>query len=93
MRKAYSYIRMSTDTQLKGDSLRRQLEASEKYAKDNGLELLDSIDGISLKDIGVSAFKSKNIQKGVLSLFLDALENGKIKPNSVCNGLTIWDIS
>lgn len=74
---------MSTDTQLKGDSLRRQLEASEKYAKDNGLELLDSLDGISLKDIGVSAFKSKNIQKGVLSLFLDALENGKIKPNSV----------
>ena len=83
MRKAYSYIRMSTETQLKGDSLRRQLEASEAYAKNNQLELVDTIDGIALKDIGVSAFKGKNTQKGVLSLFLEALDNGKIKRDSV----------
>lgn len=68
IRKAYSYIRMSTDNQLKGDSLRRQLEASENYAKINRLELVDNIDGIPLKDIGVSAFKGKNTQKGVLVL-------------------------
>lgn len=74
---------MSTDTQLKGDSLRRQLEASENYARNNNLELVNSIDGISLEDIGVSAFKSKNTQKGVLSLFLDSLDNGKIKRDSV----------
>ena len=49
-RKAYSYIRMSTDTQLKGDSLRRQLEASKAYAENHNLELVDNIDGlISLK--------------------------------------------
>ena len=83
MRKAYSYIRMSTETQLKGDSLRRQLEASDAYAKNNQLELVDMIDGVPLKDIGISAFKGKNTQKGVLSLFLDALENGKIKRDSV----------
>lgn len=82
-RKAYSYIRMSTDIQLKGDSLRRQLEKSETYARENNLELVDSIDGIKLKDIGVSAFKGKNIKKGVLSVFLDALDKGKIEPNSV----------
>lgn len=83
LRKAYSYIRMSTDIQIKGDSLRRQLDSSEIYAKNNQLELVDSIDGIKLKDIGVSAFKGKNTQIGVLSLFLDALEKGKIKPDSV----------
>jgi|GEM_PF-5511149 len=32
MTKAYSYIRFSTPEQLKGDSLRRQKEASEQYA-------------------------------------------------------------
>lgn len=82
-RKAYSYIRMSTETQLKGDSLRRQLEASEVYAKNNNLELVDSINGIPLRDIGISAFKSKNVQKGVLSVFLEALKQGKIEKNSV----------
>jgi len=30
-KKAYSYIRFSTPEQLKGDSLRRQLESSRKY--------------------------------------------------------------
>lgn len=83
MRKAYSYIRMSTETQLKGDSHRRQLEGSETYARNNELELVDSIDGVPLKDLGVSAFNGKNTQKGALSLFLAALDQGKIEPNSV----------
>ena len=74
---------MSTDTQLKGDSLRRQLEASETYAKNNQLKLVDTIDGVSLKDLGVSGFRGKNTKKGVLSIFLEALELGKIKPSSV----------
>lgn len=82
-RKAYSYVRMSTDSQLKGDSLRRQLEASAAYAQANNLELIDSIDGISLNDIGVSAFNGINTQKGALATFLKALENNLIEPNSV----------
>ena len=83
MRKAYSYIRMSTDTQLKGDSLRRQLEASERFTSENMLELVDSIDGIPLKDIGVSGFRGENSKKGVLSIFIEHLESGKIESNSV----------
>lgn len=83
MRKAYSYIRMSTNVQLKGDSLHRQLQASETYANTHNLQLVDSIDGIPLKDIGVSGFNGKNSQIGVLSLFLNFLESGKIEPNSV----------
>ncbi len=50
---AYSYIRMSTDIQLKGDSLRRQEELSVKYAEEHDLELDKDF---KLRDIGVSAF-------------------------------------
>jgi len=35
IRKVYSYIRFSTPEQIKGHSLRRQLEATEKYVKDH----------------------------------------------------------
>ena len=45
---------MSTDLQLKGDSRRRQLEASRAYAEADGLELAE---GAELEDIGVSAFR------------------------------------
>jgi len=69
--------------QLKGDSLRRQLEASKNYALQNNLELVESIDGIPLKDIGVSAFKGENIKKGALSLFLNLLEEQRIESNSI----------
>ena len=82
-RKAYSYIRMSTEVQLKGDSLRRQLEKSEAYAREHNLELVQSLDGIDLKDIGVSAYKSKNAQRGVLGLFLEALSAGRIETGSL----------
>ena len=82
-RKAYSYIRMSTDIQLKGDSLRRQLDASQIYALANNLELVDKIDGVYLQDLGVSGFKGRNAEKGVLSKFLEALELGKIPKHSI----------
>ncbi len=42
--KAYSYVRMSTDKQLHGDSLRRQTEASRLYAEKHGLELVTDFD-------------------------------------------------
>lgn len=83
MRKAYSYIRMSTDKQLKGDSLRRQLEMSEEYAKLNNLEIINSVNGIPFKDIGISGFRGKNSSIGTLSIFLELLEENKIETNSV----------
>ena len=83
MRKAYSYIRMSSDKQLRGDSLRRQLELSAEYAKANNLEIVDSIDGKPFKDIGVSGFRGMNSSSGVLSTFLQFLQDGKIEQNSV----------
>ena len=77
--KAYSYVRMSTDLQLKGDSLRRQLEASKKYTATHGLELVQDF---ALHDIGVSAYTGKNIASGRFGLFLTAVRAGKIEKGS-----------
>ncbi|MGF6155823.1 DNA invertase Pin-like site-specific DNA recombinase [Ensifer sp. KUDG1] len=77
MIKAYSYIRMSTERQLSGDSLRRQLELSRKYAADNNL-LLDE----SLKDIGVSAYSGANVESGALGKFLEMVRDGRIEAGS-----------
>jgi DNA invertase Pin-like site-specific DNA recombinase len=70
---------MSTDLQLKGDSRRRQLEASRAYAEANGLELAE---GAELEDIGVSAFKGANAREGALGQFLEAIKAGSVKPGS-----------
>ena len=77
--KAYSYLRMSTDAQLKGDSRRRQLEASKKYADENGLELVGTT---QLEDIGVSAFTGANMKEGALGGFVRALQGGMIEKGS-----------
>jgi DNA invertase Pin-like site-specific DNA recombinase len=77
--RAYSYIRMSTDAQLKGDSLRRQLELSERYASEHGLELATDFD---LKDLGVSAFTGDNVTSGALGRFLDCVKAGEIPVGS-----------
>ena len=76
---AYSYIRMSTDIQLKGDSLRRQEELSKRYAEENDLEL--DVD-FKLQDIGISAFKGDNLVNGALGKFLDAIKFGEIPKGS-----------
>jgi DNA invertase Pin-like site-specific DNA recombinase len=70
---------MSTELQLKGDSLRRQREMSRKYADQHGLELVEEFD---LYDIGVSAYSGKNIASGAFGRFLDAVRNGKIEKGS-----------
>ena len=76
---AFSYVRMSTELQLKGDSLRRQTELSEQYALKHGLEIARDFD---LHDIGVSAFKGDNVNKGALGRFLEAIETGKVPRGS-----------
>ncbi|MDX8408355.1 MAG: recombinase family protein, partial [Mariprofundaceae bacterium] len=77
-KKAYSYIRFSSPQQLKGDSLRRQLEASRAYAEAHDMILDDS-----LRDIGVSAFNGKNATEGALKTFIELVEVGRIEKGSV----------
>ena len=71
--KAYSYIRMSSERQLHGDSLRRQLEASKNYASTHGFEL-----DTTYRDIGISAFTGDNLRRGALGRFIEAVHCGDI---------------
>jgi DNA invertase Pin-like site-specific DNA recombinase len=74
---AYSYIRFSRPEQLRGDSLRRQLENARKWASARGLVLDDS-----LRDLGVSAYRGKNRTEGALAGFLRLVEEGKVARGS-----------
>ncbi|WP_162559699.1 recombinase family protein [Methylobacterium radiodurans] len=78
MRIAYSYIRMSTGRQIKGDSLRRQLEAARTWAEAKGYRLDDG-----LRDIGVSAHRGRNKTKGALAGFFRAVEDGTVEAGSI----------
>jgi len=78
--RAYSYVRMSTLEQRKGDSFRRQKIASARYALKCGLEIVESEE--AYEDIGVSAFKGKNVKEGALGRFLQAVRAGKINRGS-----------
>ncbi|WP_054150390.1 recombinase family protein [Rhizobium sp. AAP116] len=74
---AYSYVRMSSKQQLRGDSRRRQLELSEAYAKAHNL-ILDA----SLQDIGVSAWAGDNLKSGALGKFLAMVKTGEVQAGS-----------
>jgi len=76
--KAYSYLRFSRPEQALGDSLRRQLEGARDYADEHGLELDDS-----LRDEGISAFKSKNRDDNTaLDSFLNSVKAGLVPKGS-----------
>jgi DNA invertase Pin-like site-specific DNA recombinase len=79
MSTAYSYVRFSSPRQARGDSLRRQVERSEEYAKKHGL-ILDT--KLRLHDLGRSAYTGDNIERGALGQFLQAVKQGKVKSGS-----------
>lgn len=74
---------MSTEQQLNGDSLRRQKKLSADYAEKNNWDLIESIEGRKLTDIGVSALHSKNAKEGALGAFLAAIKDGRVETGSV----------
>lgn len=78
--RCYSYVRFSTPEQLKGDSLRRQLELSKQYAETHGLILDESI---QFRDLGLSAYHGINRVKGALGKFLELVKTGEIPRGSV----------
>jgi len=78
--KAYSYIRMSTEMQLRGDSKRRQEDMSRAYAAKHNLIL---VEGLELHDIGVSAYKGANVKSdNALGRFIWAAQNGEVDEGS-----------
>jgi len=78
MTKAYSYTRMSTPEQQKGDSKRRQVEMARAYAHRHDLEIVERYD-----DLGVSAYRGANAELGALSRFIGAVDNGTVERGSV----------
>ncbi|WP_455961938.1 recombinase family protein [Methylorubrum aminovorans] len=77
MPKCYSYIRFSRPEQMRGDSLRRQTEAAEKWAAENGMVIDES-----LADLGVSAYRGLNRLKGALGKFLELVAKGQVPRGS-----------
>ena len=75
--KAYSYLRFSTADQIRGDSFRRQTELARTWCDKSGVPLVDNY-----RDLGVSAFRGANADKGALKAFLDRVESGVIEPGS-----------
>ncbi len=76
---AYSYIRFSTPEQRKGDSLRRQLEDSQKWADEHGY-VIDT--KLKLRDEGRSAYHGDHLEHGALGQFLKKVEEGAIEHGS-----------
>jgi DNA invertase Pin-like site-specific DNA recombinase len=76
---AYSYIRFSSPQQAEGNSLRRQTERAAAYCAKRGWTLDTTL---TLRDLGVSAFRGKNAAVGNFRTFLDAIKTGKVAPGS-----------
>ncbi|MFM5008351.1 recombinase family protein [Aeromonas veronii] len=74
---AYSYIRLSSKQQIKGDGARRQLEAAELYCKQNNLVLSSK----TFRDLGISAYKE--VDRPSLSDLHQCITNGMIKTGDV----------
>jgi DNA invertase Pin-like site-specific DNA recombinase len=79
---AYSYIRFSTPEQAKGDSLRRQTEATRGWCEENNVRLDESL---TFQDLGKSAFLGehrKNPDRYALAAFLKLVQEGRIARGS-----------
>jgi len=68
-----SYLRYSTPEQGRGDSIRRQIAAAEKWAHEHGLTL-----DRTLKDEGVSAYSGRNLEVGALGSIIRDIEAKRI---------------
>ena len=71
---AYSYLRFSSTIQERGGSIARQIDERDRWLKQNPNYVLDTT--ISLKDLGVSAFRGRNLNPayGDLGKFIDLCE-------------------
>lgn len=70
---------MSSDSQIDGDSYRRQLENARAYAFQNQLTLADDC---VIEDLGISAFTGANVEVGNLGKFLDRVRRGEVEQGS-----------
>jgi DNA invertase Pin-like site-specific DNA recombinase len=83
MATVYSYIRFSSKPQEQGDSVRRQTGMGEAWLNRHPEHTIDST--LRLRDLGVSAFKGRNLdrERGDLGKFLALAQDGKIERGSI----------
>lgn len=82
MQKAYSYIRFSSAEQAKGRSQARQMEACEKYCRENNLQLATG-EEYTFLDAGLSGYHGEHLgEKGQLNRFIKRVEDGTIEKGS-----------
>lgn len=75
------YTRISKATQQEGSGLTEQLARIDKYIRDK--EHLFNLENITYwQDVGLSAYKNKNIQDGELAEFLNQVDSGVIGEGS-----------
>lgn len=78
----YSYVRFSSLKQMDGNSIARQTALIDNYIekqKENyDVKIIDAY-----RDLGISAFRGKNLKIGEIKNFLDGIEDGTISNNSV----------
>ncbi|MHA3541530.1 recombinase family protein [Yersinia enterocolitica] len=71
------YTRISKAAQQEGSGLDEQLSRIEKYIRDN--QQLFNLENITYwQDVGLSAYKNKNIKDGQLGVFLEKIASGEI---------------
>jgi DNA invertase Pin-like site-specific DNA recombinase len=75
----YSYVRFSHPHQARGGGLQRQVELTAAWCARKGLQLDD---GLTLHDLGVSAFRGDNVRDGALAAFLEACRTGRVPRGS-----------
>ena len=79
---AYSYVRFSSEKQSKGNSLQRQEDLAFKFIADHPELELDLDTTLNMRDLGVSAFKGKNMRDGALGKFIQLVYTEKIDQGS-----------
>lgn len=72
-KKVFCYVRFSSKKQEHGDSIERQQRLINDYLEKNNAEVVEQFN-----DLGVSAFRGKNVKAGQLSRFLDRVKKGEI---------------
>ncbi|MHA3670154.1 recombinase family protein [Yersinia enterocolitica] len=71
------YTRISKAAQQEGSGLDEQLDRIQKYVQDK--QHLFNFENITYwQDVGISAYKNKNIQDGELAVFLEKITSGEI---------------
>ena len=79
MSKANSYLLFGSAEQRPGRNLRRQLQRTETYAADHGLEIDQSL---RFHVLGLSSHRRQNLTSGRLQDFLRAIKDGLVSIDS-----------